>query len=1014
MRPPLRLPLRLLLVVGAAAGAVCLSAVIPERATPTAPARGLLSDDALSTPSPYGRLTSARWAYGGTWVREDLSPVPNTNPFPEPQPHRDRPFDVAFAPDGRHLYVSLRGTEAVPGHEVALMDVAARRVLKRLRVGSYPTRLVAHPDGRWLVVLNQLSNYASVIDLKRAEVVSEVALDFYCRDLVFDRGGRRAFVSNRYLDQVLVLEVEAGEAGLIARVRPLPGLSDRPFLDPPQGSANLHRVLVDSCGAVGCHERPRGGFYAGEDPLRCYLSAIEHAAPGDPDESLLLRAVRPTAEGGFADDRSGPRFHAGGRPVWTRAHPGYQAAAAWIRAARPGPGIPVGNFGSKPGPLALSADGRRLYVGHQGTPDIAIVDVERLEEVSGVYAQNLITGLTTWHDPVGGRELLLAVSMGLGFGAAKERDPLGGETLDPTNPAAQYSLHRDVETTEPLPLAQQRLLGPFDAVDGTAAIKMSDIQNDLLAVDAASLVPPPRDAAGHLVYALRANRYEAHRDWVRYTSDSAEVLPQDLAGDIPPDLQRVVGAFPEQIVAAGDRAYVVMSGSSELVEWRIHAQPVEASDLLEPVAVYATGLRPSRVAVGPAGTPAAGLLAVANALGETVSLIDTRGGESVEVGVGDLARPFPDSDAERGEVFVTTNLFSVDGDTACVSCHIYGLSDGRGWGAGQAIGQLADGTFVNGGQLGIPALRNLFAVQPFYFEGTHTAYDAQLDDAREHMALQGFLRPNPHGDFTALRHPQPPEERLPEHEEIQDKMSAAPYGPLYLDLVERRDELVRQLSMRHFGKAYAFRDLQRFIGEYQAAETRLLPNPFDRRSPSVARGRLLFGNIAVGCAVCHAPPSFTNKGLALTNNAERTLPPQVSFSPREQAFTLVGPHWMDTVNGYARDLEPWEQGRVERQEGHTTTFALRGLFDRPFAFLHHGRALSLRESFATPDHYALRRFTYVPLTGDEVARPSGRERGFNERGLLPEHAYLLDTHGSTSQLTARQVQDLENFLLSIE
>ena len=30
------------------------------------------------------------------------------------------------------------------------------------------------------------------------------------------------------------------------------------------------------------------------------------------------------------------------------------------------------------------------------------------------------------------------------------------------------------------------------------------------------------------------------------------------------------------------------------------------------------------------------------------------------------------------------------------------------------------------------------------------AFDAQLDDAREHVPLHAFLKPNPQGDFTNI------------------------------------------------------------------------------------------------------------------------------------------------------------------------------------------------------------------------------------------------------------------------
>ena len=279
--------------------------------------------------------------------------------------------------------------------------------------------------------------------------------------------------------------------------------------------------------------------------MKAYFSAIENSTPGEPNDSILLRAVVPADAGGFADDRAANNFHAGGLAVWTKSDADYQAVARWIKSSRPGPGIPVGNFGSKPFAMVLSSDEKFLYVGNLGTQEISIVDLQKNEEVTGIYTQNVITDLEVYRAPKGDRELLIALSMGVGFGAAKQRDPCGGETTAPDHPAAQFTVLRDIETTEALPHGQQKILGPFDAIDGTAAFKMADIQNDVVVIDTKQLAIPPSKPNGQLQYALRANRYEAHRDWVRYTSDSAEILAQDTTGDIPPELQRVIGAFPE-------------------------------------------------------------------------------------------------------------------------------------------------------------------------------------------------------------------------------------------------------------------------------------------------------------------------------------------------------------------------------------------------------------------------------------------------------------------------------------
>lgn len=965
----------------------------------------------LSNPSKYGLLTSSRWCYGAKYERTDLKPVSNPNPYPEPQPHRDHPYGLALSLDGRKAYIALPGSENDPGNQVAVFDVSQRRVTKKIKVGSFPTAVAMHPGGRLLIVLNRFSNYASVIDTTKDEVVSEIPLDYYCMFLKFNRAGTIAYVSNRYLNQVFVLDVNAKAE--TANMRLLGGFDETAFLNKSAGKENLAQIFKASCGTTSCHQRDRGGFYAGNNALKCYFSAIENSIPGEPSESILLRAVTSVDEGGFADNRAGSNFHAGGRVVWKKSDNPYQQVASWIGSARYGPGIPVENFSSKPGPLALSADEKYLYVGNQGSPSISIVDTNKLEEVSGIYTQNIITDLGTYRDSKG-RELLIATSLGLGFGAPKERDPAGGETTNPSNKAAQFTVLRDVKTTEPLPVSQQQLLGPFDAVDGTAAFKMGDIQNDVIVIDTGRLKIPPPTSSGHLQYALKTDRYQAHDGWVRYTSDSAEALAQDMKGDIAPELQRVVGAFPEGMALASDRAYVAMLGSYQLVEWKINAQANDPAQLMEPVTVYDTGIMPRRVQVGSSGTPAAGLIFVSNYLGETLSIIDTKARTVKEYPVGDLKRPFPDTNAERGEMFVNTCIFSGDQDTACMSCHIYGTSDSRGWGAGQTIAQTREGNLESGGLLAIPQLRNLFPTQPFYFEGTHTAFDAQLDDAREHVPLQAFLRKNPQGDFGDVHDPRPAAQRPAEHEEVQDKMTLKLWGDKYFDLQERRDESIRRLTMKYFGKAFNFRDFQRFIGEYQAAESRLQPNPYNQNNVSVMRGKLLFNDLAVGCVTCHKPPNFTDKSEALYHNRERVLPSLISFTPRERSFTLVSPSWMDTANGYKRDVEPWEQGRVKRNQGFLTTFQLRGLFDRPPAFLHHAKALSVRETFAAPNHYSLRKFKYLPLRGEEEVRPDGRERGFNELSFLKEKTYMVDTHGATSHLSARQVQDLENFLVSIE
>ena len=129
---------------------------------------------------------------------------------------------------------------------------------------------------------------------------------------------------------------------------------------------------------------------------------------------------------------------------------------------------------------------------------------------------------------------------------------------------------------------------------------------------------------------------------------------------------------------------------------------------------------------------------------------------------------------------------------------------------------------------------------------------------------------------------------------------------------------------------------------------------------------------------------------------------------------------MERVNGRKFELEPDDPGRVEAEEGTFTTMQLRGIFDRPPVFLHHGRARSLREVLLTPGHSAARTYRLPVLQGDEEVRPGRREIGFNVvtprhvSGWLNTAMRVFDSHGGTSHLTPRQIEDLLNFMRTIE
>ncbi len=991
----------------------------------------------------FDRLTSEVWRYRQPFQRRDLKPVPNNNPHAEKQPLRDRPERVALSADGKKLYVTLAGTEAVPGHEVAVFDIETEKFIKRIEVGSRPYVPVLHPGGRFLVVTNEFSNYASVIDTHTDSVCGEIPVDYYCQGLAFSRDGKRAWVANRYLDQVLVLELQTEGNRLSGNVLEVGGFDDKAFygsneLPETLKQELLHRELtqeeIEAASRTGfgginailrarcsrCHEAAAGGYLCGDNPVENFLSAVENSIGGEPYESPLIRAVVSVSLGGFGDQSVTPLQHAG-EVLFKSNDPDLARLVEWIRQGEGGPGIPVGNMGSHPKDVTLSRDGRHLFVGNTGTMDVSIVDIDANREVGAIFIQNVASHVLIAPDKIAGRDQLITLTMGSGFGAAPARDPYGAETWDRDHAAAQFTVLRDPITTDAYPIEKQHVMGPFVAIDGTWNIKMRDIQNDVVAIDLSKLTIPAYTPGAELDYLLHVGKYESHPGWVRYTSDTVEATTGDIKGDIPPELQRVHGAFPEWATVIGDRIYLTMAGTFEVVEWKLQPSASDPAEKLVPLRRFSTGLRPVGIIAGQEKTPAAGKLFVANQIGESISIIDLKSGKSREIRLQPDGVPPLKTDAERGELIVHTSVFTSDGDTSCLHCHYRDTGDGRGWGAAETVGQDHNGHLTAGGTLGIPAMRNTFAIQPYYFEGTHLLSEGQGADITEPASSIDFDRAIWAGDFSKIESPVPKEKRRVMHEELKERVETRSLGDQWYDLEERRAAFFRQQAKKYFGQEYELKDFMRFVAAWLGDSNHLVPNPYDQQHPSVRRGEALFNSASVMCSVCHRAPEFTNKDFSLTHNDRRALPPLTTMTRRDASYTLASVRAVDVANGLKDfEMEPADRGRVEDVEGSFTTMQLRGIFDRPPVFLHHARTRSLREVLCTPKHPALRKYRLPVYQGEEIVRPGRREKGFNEitertpEGPLAKQVQAFDTHGGTSHLNIRQIEDLLNFMLAIE
>ena len=163
------------------------------------------------------------------WTPRSLVPDPNAfgegQPGWAPQPRRENPLEVAVSPDGGQAWVSLQGSADEPGDHVVAIDPEDGRILHRVEVGSSPTGLAFHPDGRFLVVCNRFSNFVSVIDTRTGVAIQKLPADFYTTEAAFSPDGGELWLTNRWRDAVAVWELEAGATGLTVHSRHEPGIA---------------------------------------------------------------------------------------------------------------------------------------------------------------------------------------------------------------------------------------------------------------------------------------------------------------------------------------------------------------------------------------------------------------------------------------------------------------------------------------------------------------------------------------------------------------------------------------------------------------------------------------------------------------------------------------------------------------------------------------------------------------------------------------------------------------------
>jgi PQQ-dependent catabolism-associated beta-propeller protein len=276
-----------------------------------------------------------------------------------------RPRGLKLSRDGSRLFVAVSGLPkcppTVPDEEcaklerdmkadgIAIVDTAARKVIKVLAAGSDPEQFAMSNDGKRLFVANEDTGTLSVVDVDAGKVIERIKVGLEPEGVALTPNGRWVLVTNESDNSVSVIDTTTLK---VTRTVPV-GKRPRDMAFTPDGStayvsgemdASLYRMSV-----------------TGDAPVQRLLQLREEARP----MAVILDSPR-------------------NRLYLSTGRGGTVAVVDMSKAPREATLIKEIPVGKRPWGMALSADGHYLYTANGPSNDVSVVDTKALAEVKRI------------------------------------------------------------------------------------------------------------------------------------------------------------------------------------------------------------------------------------------------------------------------------------------------------------------------------------------------------------------------------------------------------------------------------------------------------------------------------------------------------------------------------------------------------------------------------------------------------------------------------------------------------
>jgi YVTN family beta-propeller protein len=290
-------------------------------------------------------------------------------PAGEPQaaPAYKSPMYLAFSPDGKFAYATLHTADAL-----AVIDVAQRKVVKEIAVGRAPAGVAASPDGQTVFVANTLSHSVSIVQPVQGTVAAEVKCGYEPTGLCLAPDGKTLYTANYISDDVSVIDVAARKE--VARIKV--GRAPKFLAITPDGKALLVTNHLS-------HEP------ATSEAISAFISVVDTvgrkviAQKRSTGVMLMGEGTAISADGKYA---YAVHLRPNANVATTQLGQGWIQTNALTLIPLQDPNERVVTFlldnvqsgAANPTGVAVSKDGKSLFITHRGTHQVSVLDLTKL------------------------------------------------------------------------------------------------------------------------------------------------------------------------------------------------------------------------------------------------------------------------------------------------------------------------------------------------------------------------------------------------------------------------------------------------------------------------------------------------------------------------------------------------------------------------------------------------------------------------------------------------------------